>query len=471
MKKKTVFIALIPLLLILLALVLWTAEEEADEITCKVERGDFQVEIFSSGELESENSESVNIPSKLNDRSLRIYEIAITDLIEEGTIVDSGDYVATLDHQAVEEKIKADQDKMEKSLTQYQDAKIDSSLNLSNQRDQIINAELDLEEKRIVMDESIYESPSVQKKAKMDHNKASRKLAQEKKAYELKTQQQENKVSRSFINYRQVKERLAELEVLFGQLEIRSPKAGMLTYFKHRFGGVTKVGSKVGIWNPVVATIPDMDNLVSRTFINEVDVSKIKSGLKVKLGIDAFPEKELEGEVLSLANVGQNMPKSDAKVFEVKVKIFGQDLDLRPAMTTSNAILSATFQDTLYIPLEAVYTNDSLQFVFRKNRGKLVRQIVSLGESNENFILVKDGLIEGDELFLSKPDVNIDEVAYSGEEIYDSILQEKLVKEEEIAKAREEFKNKAKKPKLPPGMTPEMMKKMQGAKKSIKKAS
>ncbi len=471
MKKKTVLIALIPLLLILFAVIFWSSDEKVHAIISEVERGEFQVEIFSSGELESENSENINIPEKLKDRNLRIYEITITDLIEEGTFVDSGDYVATLDHKAVEEKIKEAQDEMEKTLTSYQDAKIDSNLNLSNQRDQIVNAGLDLEEKKIVMEESIYESPSVQKKAQMDYDKASRKLEQEKKAYRLKSEQEENKVSRAFISYRQVKDRLTELDKLYNSLEIHSTKKGMLTYFKHRFGGVTKVGSKLSPWNPVVATIPDLDNLISRTFINEIDISKIEVGQAVKIGIDAFPEKQLSGEVISMANVGQNMPNSDAKVFEVKIKIFGTDPDLKPAMTTSNVIFSGAYTDTLFIPQEAVHTNDSLQFVFKKNKGKLVRQIVSLGDANENFIMVKNGLSEGEELYLSKPDVQEDEVPYEGLDIYDAILLEKKKQEEEIAKSREDFKNKAKEPKLPPGVTPEMMKKMQSAKKSNPKPS
>ena len=41
---------------------------------------------------------------------MRIYEIKITDLVEEGTVVDSGDYVATLDHQAVQEQLKTAMD-------------------------------------------------------------------------------------------------------------------------------------------------------------------------------------------------------------------------------------------------------------------------------------------------------------------------------------------------------------------------
>jgi hypothetical protein len=203
-----------------------------------------------------------------------------------------------------------------------------------------------------------------------------------------------------------------------------------------------------------------MTNLISRTFINEIDISKIKADMPVKIGIDAFPDKELEGKVISIANVGQNMPNSDAKVFEVKVKIFGEDGDLRPAMTTSNIVRAMTLQDTLFVPMESIFANDSLQFVYKLHGKKPVKQIVALGDANENFVLIKDGLKEGDEIFLSTPD-ETKGLVYEGLEIYAQILKEKEEKEAAEEKAKKEFEEKAKKPQLPPGVTPEMMKAMQ----------
>ncbi len=341
-KKKKIILFILPsLLVVVILLFLKEGEKESHELSFTVRKKPFEVRIYSSGELESENSENIKIPKKLQDRSLRVYQLAITDLIDEGTYVDSGDYVASLDHKTVEEAIKTAQDDLETALTEFEDAKIDSNLNLSNQRDEITNAELDRIETKIVVDESVYEAPSVKKKAEMDFEKANRKYEQEKKAYTLKRKQEENKVARSFIDYRQIKDRLSGLEELYDQLDIYSPKRGLLTYYKGGWNGTTKVGSNVSLWNPIIATIPDMNNLISRTFINEIDIAKVRVGMPVKIGIDAFPEKELSGEVTNVANIGQNMPNSDAKVFEVKIKIFDSDPELRPAMTTSNIIHSA----------------------------------------------------------------------------------------------------------------------------------
>lgn len=442
--KKILYVAIPTVLLLTLYLFFAKGETDSTQITLKVERGTFQSIIFSSGQLESEKSESIQIPEKLKDRNLRIYELAITDMVEEGTWVDSGDYVATLDHKAVEEQIKQAQDEMERTLSEYEDSKIDSNLNLSNQRDLIVNAKLDMAEKKIIMEESIYESPSIQKKASMDNDKAARKLDQEQKAYKLKKQQEENRVQRKYISYRQILERYQELQNLFTSLEVRAPKAGILTYLKFPWGEIIKTGSKVGLYNSTIATIPEMTNLISRTFINEIDISKIKNGQKVKLGIDAFPDKQLNGEVIAVANIGQAMPNSDAKVFEVKIKIFGADKDLKPAMTTSNAIEAGTFNDTLMVASDAVFENDSLRFVY-VGKDNPVKQIVWLGDENENHVLIKKGLNEGDVIWLTEPK-NAAELKYKGIEIYAEMKKEKEDAKIQADKERDELLKKQPEP-------------------------
>jgi HlyD family secretion protein len=433
-RKRLIAIIAVPLAMLLFIIVFKTNKEESTIITSAVQRGKFDVQVFSSGQIESENKTNIPVPPKLSDRSLRIWSLKITELVEEGTYVDSGDFVARLDPEAVQEQIKSVQDELDKALSDLQDAKIDSNLNLSNQRDVITNALLDREEKKIITKESIYESPSIQKKAEMDYDKAERKYEQEKKAYALKKTQEENKVNRQFINYRQLNERYEGLNELFRSLVITSPKAGIVTYIKNPWG-ITKVGSEVST-NSAVATIPDMGNLISRTFINEIDISKVREGQHVTIGIDAFPEKKMEGEVVSIANIGQSMPNSDAKVFEVKIKVFGEDPDLKPAMTTSNVIFTNTYADTLFIPTDAVFENDSLQFVYLQ-KGKITRQIVKLTEANENFVIVARGLNEGDQLCLNEPD-NPEKIPFEGLEIYAAIKKEKEEKEQKEKQERED---------------------------------
>ncbi len=429
-KPKKLLWLVVPVLLLAFVLIFKTNKEKDVILTTTVKRGKFEVKVFSSGQIESGNQLNIPVPDKLNDRRLRIWSLKITELVEEGTYVDSGGFVARLDPEAVQEQIKSAQDDLDKASTEYEDARIDSNLNLSNQRDEITNAILDRDEKEIIVKESIYESPSVQKKAQMDCDKAQRKYEQEKEAYTLKKKQEENKVNRQFINFRQLRERLDGLNELYKSLVITAPKSGIITYIKNPWG-ITKVGSEVS-GSDAVATIPEMTNLISRTYINEIDISKVKEGQKVDIGIDAFPNKKMTGKVVSIANIGQSMPNSDAKVFEVKIKIFGADKDLKPAMTTNNIIYAGTYPDTLFIPSDAVFENDSLQYVYLSKDG-LYRQVVRLGEENENFVIAKEGLHDGDLLYLNEPE-DASDLPWRGLDIYRKIKKEKEEKKKAMAR-------------------------------------
>jgi multidrug efflux pump subunit AcrA (membrane-fusion protein) len=425
-------------------------KDQSTALTATVKRGPFEILVYSTGQLESENSDNISIPEKMNDRQTRISSLTITDMVEEGTYVDSGDYVATLDHQAVQEQLKAALDDLERTLSEYEDSKIDSNLTLSNQRDIIVNAKLDLEEKEIAVQESAYEAPSIQRKVEMDLDKAKRRLEQVKTAYELITQQETNKVARRFITYKQVLERVDALNQLMNSLIIYSPRAGIISYYQYPFGGTVKTGSRVSQWNPIIATFPNMNNLITKTFINEIDIALIQKGQIVKIGIDAFPDKVLPGEVVSVANMGQLMPNSDAKVFEIKIKVNGSDPELKPAMTTSNTIQTNAFEDTLFIPIESVFSNDSMSFVYVAD-GKKTKQIIETGEQNENYMIVRQGLKEGQPVYLTEPE-NAESFAMAGMEIYTDILRKKA---EEKAKKEQEEKQRQmeqKMPGLPPGI-------------------
>jgi len=393
-------------------------------IKVQVQKGSFKSLVCSTGQLEARKSVSIDVPMELSSRSVGIWDIKVTKLIEEGTKVDSGEWVASLDHSAVEEKLTDALTTLDEKMEQYQDAKIDTNINLSNLRDGLISSRIDLEEKELVLKQSVYESPAVVRQATLDVEKARRKLEQDQKNYKLKKQQDENKMKRVEMETSRVRKRIEEIEALFEAIDIKAPAPGMLIYGFDRTGSKIKVGSTVSRWEPKIAELPDLTSMISKTFINEVDISKIKKGQKVKIGVDAFPEKEFDGEVTQVANIGQVIPGGDTKVFEVTINVFGSDKDLRPAMTTSNTITSTETDDVIFIPLEAVFHNDSLSYVYKVDNPEK-RQIVELGAENENFVEIIQGLDSGEWVLMHEPDFinQIEEVEYNGTDIYFGIKE------------------------------------------------
>jgi hypothetical protein len=73
-------------------------------------------------------------------------------------------------------------------------------------------------------------------------------------------------------------------------------------------------------------------------------------------------------------------------------------------MTTKNTIITAVIDSVLYIPIEAVFSNDSMSYVLKKNGSGMIRQQVIVGQSNENEIIISSGLKEEDEVFLNQPE-------------------------------------------------------------------
>lgn len=420
MKKSIIFLIVSVIIVAALFILLSGSKETVTYVTAEAQKGSFEVLVYTSGQLEAENSEKILIPEELSGRNVRIYDIKITDLIEEGTQVEAGDYVASLDHKAVEEVLASARLELEQAMNDFEDAKMDSNLNLSNARDQIINAQEQVEQMQIVLTESVYESPAVIRKAEMDLDKAKRLLDQEIKGYALRKQQAATRVSRSQLNLSQRETRVNELEIAYQALNIYAPKSGMVIYAKDRFGDKIRIGATVSRWMPIIATLPDLSQMVSITYVNEIDISKVKVKQKVTLGIDAFPDKQLEGEVITVANIGQPLPRSDAKVFEVRIRVFGEDSSLRPSMTTSNVIQTGTYSEEIFIPTDAIFQNDSLSFVFLYKNNTITRQIIDAGDENENFTIIKQGVHEGDKVLLNRPE-EFENIPLMGEEIYQEI--------------------------------------------------
>jgi HlyD family secretion protein len=144
--------------------------------------------------------------------------------------------------------------------------------------------------------------------------------------------------------------------------------------------------------------------MLSKTYVNEVDVRKVKAGQQVEIGLDAYPDKQLSGKVMRVANVGEQRPNSDAKVFLVDIEIDGTDPTLRPAMTTSNKVIAKVLDSVSFVPLEGLHSlADTIIYVYKKDGLNTVKQEVSVGETNTNEAVILLGLNLGDRIYLSIP--------------------------------------------------------------------
>ena len=73
-------------------------------------------------------------------------------------------------------------------------------------------------------------------------------------------------------------------------------------------------------------------------------------------------------------------------------------------MTTSNSILTHQEDNVLMAPLEAIFSKDSISFVYLKKGYSIEKQQVELGLSNNEVVIITKGLKENDIVYLNKPE-------------------------------------------------------------------
>lgn len=373
--------------------------EQQSNILTQVKKGEFKVKITATGELKAKRSEKIRGPQGM--RSAQIWQTNITDMIPEGTVVKAGDYVATLDKTELDTKLKEAMTEIEKIETQLAQAKIDTAIELRGLRDELINLKFAKQEKLLYVEQSKYEAKSVIQQAEIDLKRTERDFGQLEAKFELSEEKAVARISEINTSLKQNQLKLKTISDLANSFVVKAPKDGMLIYARSWQGKIGP-GSRVSAWDPVVAELPDLSDMVSKSYVNEVDISKVRKGQEVGIKVDAFPDQEYTGHVIKVANIGEQLRNYDSKVFEVTVQVHQMDSILRPAMTTSNEVITQIYKEALFIPIEGLF-NDSLTYVFKEDNGRIVRQEVITGETNDDEIIIAHGLKGTDEIYLKEP--------------------------------------------------------------------
>ncbi len=402
-KKKIALITILSIISIYLIYSYFSSDSDSEiYLTTKVKKGTFISEVITSGEAQSTSLKKINGPENL--RKFKLRDIKIQDLVPEGSIVKVGDYVARLDPTGVNEQIIDARINLENALSKYTQQQLDTTLTLKEERNAIKDLSFNMEQTRLELKQSIYEPPATTKKLEINLEKSERDLRERKENYKIKKRQANAKMVEVGNEVSKIKKELNNLLELLKSFTIYSDGNGMITYFKNWDGSKKKVGSTISPWNPTVASLPDLTKMESKTYANEVDIRKIKKGLPVKVGFDAFPDIEIPGIVTDVANVGENKRGSDIKVFQVMIKLNETNENIRPGMTTSNKIETFQKKNVLSIPLECIFSSDTITYVFQKKGFSIIKKEVKIGDSNNDAIIIQEGLSENDIVYLNKPE-------------------------------------------------------------------
>jgi HlyD family secretion protein len=179
-----------------------------------------------------------------------------------------------------------------------------------------------------------------------------------------------------------------------------------------------------------IMTVADLSNMEAVVDVDENDVVLVSVGDTANVTVDAFGDKEFHGVVTEIGNSAKSAgfgTQEQVVNFSVKIKLIDLDPNLRPGMSCNADIETETVSDVISVPIQSVTArtdvpveNDSLksneenadkengeemigkkkpkEVVFLVNNGKAKMVVVETGISDDNYLEVKKGIEEGDEV-------------------------------------------------------------------------
>lgn len=185
--------------------------------------------------------------------------------------------------------------------------------------------------------------------------------------------------------------RIAEVELSYATL--RAPISGTIASVSTQEGETVAVGLSA----PTFVTIIDLDRLQIETYVDEVDIGKIKIGQKATFAVEAFPSIDIEGEVVGI--YPKAILKENVVFYSVVVRsLKPPSVALRPEMTANVSIFLEPSGAVLLVPARSVKKSEGSNFVYVIKDGKPVRREVRIGWKQGRFLEIKEGLDEGDEV-------------------------------------------------------------------------
>jgi multidrug efflux pump subunit AcrA (membrane-fusion protein) len=402
-KKKY---SLIILLLILVVFFFASTGSSVDTNipTYNIKQGEFLISITENGEIKAKNSISIAAPRVRS--SLKIVE-----LVPEGNYVKPGEVVARFDPTEALVKLKDAEAQLEISKSNKAKLEANHQSEMAQMESDLKSAELSFELSKLSLEQMKFEAEAKRREAELQHNKNVLNFEKTRQSFESKKIIQKSEMENMNVEIRQKVSELDKAKRDLNDLTLTTSAEGLVVYGINWSNNGQKFQIGDQPWpGQVIVTLPDLSKMESHTYVNEVDISKVKVGQKVEVKLDAFQDSIFIGEVSSVARLGkQKDNQSTIKVFDVFVEIKGVSEILKPGMTTSNKILIDKIDNQIFIPHEALFENKGEFFVYKKDGSGFDDVEVTVGSKSEDFIVVKSGLENGDVVALRDPNKEIAE--------------------------------------------------------------
>lgn len=397
-----------------------------------VQRGDLRVTISDDGDVES--ASNVDVKCQVAGGSTILW------IVEDGTIVEAGDEIVRLDQATLEDQFNTQKGVYEtavaahiqaretfgaaqiavqeyiegtfqKELQTYESQITVAEQNLRSAQDLLEHTErmvrknfatplqLEADQFAVKRAELDLETAKLAKATLVDFTKL--KMVKE---LEAARDAAEATLRSAEANLALEKAKLDRLEEQLKNCIITAPQGGMVVYANERSRRSESAAVEEGAAvrdRQTILRIPDLTNMQVKVTVHESRIDQIRIGMPAEVRIG--DRDVMRGEVITIANQPEstNWFSANVKEYATTVKIDGQMQGLKPGMTAVVDIEIADLQDVLVVPVSVVVEQRGKFYAWVHTPEGPKRRELLLGLTNDKLIEIRDGLAEGEQVYLN----------------------------------------------------------------------
>lgn len=337
--------------------------------TGRTSRQDLTALVTASGEIKPRNY--INIGTNATSPA-RIVEIHVV----EGQPVRKGQILARLESVQPEAEVAAQRATL--SSAEAESAASEAAVraadeNIRTAEASVARAKADLEKARInfTRTEQLWKEKLI---AQQEYDQRRLDVA----ASEAAVQEAEVRVSQLRAQRQQTAATLAAAQkrIAVSQAQLRraqdvlqrtmaiAPIDGMVTNLPVRVGETVVPGIQNSP-SSLIMTIADMSLITAEVKVDETDIVNVKLEQEAEITIDAIPNRTFKGRVIEIGNTAilrstglaasqSAISSQEAKDFKVVVALIDPPAEIRPGLSCTAKIVTATRQNALTIPIQAL---------------------------------------------------------------------------------------------------------------------
>lgn len=287
--------------------------------------------VLLTGSLQAAEAERFAVPVTRN------WNLALKWLIAEGSSVEAGEPIARFDTGGAESNLADAENELRDKLQQRALQEADGRLRQLELELELKRAEAELHKAQIdaaVPAETL--KGSEHRERQLALLRAGKRFEDARLSLAAQIETQAATLGGSDVSISRLGERIRAYEKELDSLVLRATRPGIVVHEVHPwFGRKVREGDQLQASFPV-ASIPELATLEVEAWASEVDLPRLRVGQPARLRLDAYPDRPLDGRVITVGRAGEARPPWGRSSSYFRVRIALEQVDpalLRPGMS------------------------------------------------------------------------------------------------------------------------------------------